>query len=342
MKLQTENSILGISMRLPDLSQISSSNGFHTRVATDVDEHATNLSGWEQLYDQLSPGRFHGSVSEVWMGRLQIFRESTSHTLRQSCKAWKDSWWFGIPTEGGDPSKLGSHCLSEDTIAVQSGNTEFELLTPDSFTILGVVVGQDELMEHALATEHVPVRPKLLRPNLLDVGEAKRSAIQALVQQILNQVAQFPGLLSHEASRKSIRSSILQGLTDICCTRTSQEQASDRSVNHHSLVFGIREYVLEHRGEPVTISDMCRQFGVSRRTLQNAFQNVVGMRPVQFLRAVRLNEVRRILRHRSPRIGSVHDAAARCGFWHLSQFARDYKKLFGDLPSESLRQNPAM
>ena len=33
-----------------------------------------------------------------------------------------------------------------------------------------------------------------------------------------------------------------------------------------------------------------------------------------------------------------HDVAARWGFWHLSQFAVDYKKLFGELPSRTLRR----
>ena len=35
---------------------------------------------------------------------------------------------------------------------------------------------------------------------------------------------------------------------------------------------------------------------------------------------------------------SVQDAAARWGFWHLGQFSRDYKRQFGELPSQTLKQ----
>jgi AraC-like DNA-binding protein len=34
---------------------------------------------------------------------------------------------------------------------------------------------------------------------------------------------------------------------------------------------------------------------------------------------------------------TVQDVAAHWGFWHLGQFAQDYKRLFGELPSTTLR-----
>ena len=35
---------------------------------------------------------------------------------------------------------------------------------------------------------------------------------------------------------------------------------------------------------------------------------------------------------------SVQDAAAAYGFWHMSQFAVDYRELFGERPSETLKR----
>jgi AraC family ethanolamine operon transcriptional activator len=34
---------------------------------------------------------------------------------------------------------------------------------------------------------------------------------------------------------------------------------------------------------------------------------------------------------------TIQDIASHWGFWHLSQFAQDYKKLFGELPSATLK-----
>lgn len=49
---------------------------------------------------------------------------------------------------------------------------------------------------------------------------------------------------------------------------------------------------------------------------------------------MRLNGVRRLLRESGPSLG-VAEAAARWGFWHLSQFASDYRRQFGERASET-------
>ncbi|MCW5625811.1 MAG: helix-turn-helix domain-containing protein, partial [Burkholderiales bacterium] len=94
---------------------------------------------------------------------------------------------------------------------------------------------------------------------------------------------------------------------------------------------------LARRGDMLTtVAELCVEIEVCRRTLQYAFQDILGVSPVQYLRAVRLNGVRRALRRAGPdaRIG---DIAAEWGFWHLSQFAADYRRMFGELPSQTLR-----
>jgi AraC family ethanolamine operon transcriptional activator len=61
------------------------------------------------------------------------------------------------------------------------------------------------------------------------------------------------------------------------------------------------------------------------------------MAPATYLRAIRLNGARRDLCNASPETRSVQDVAAAWGFWHLSQFATDYRKLFGMKPSDTLK-----
>jgi AraC family ethanolamine operon transcriptional activator len=100
-----------------------------------------------------------------------------------------------------------------------------------------------------------------------------------------------------------------------------------------------RDYQLAHIDEPVTVADLCTALKISRRTLQYSFQAVLNVNPVAWLRATRMNGVRRSLKaaRHDPR-ATVSDLAARWGFWHLSAFAADYKLMFGELPSQTLRQ----
>ena len=66
------------------------------------------------------------------------------------------------------------------------------------------------------------------------------------------------------------------------------------------------------------------------------FEKIVGISPTSYLKMIRLNAVKRMLAKGNV---SVSQAAAHWGFWHLSQFATDYKKAFGMLPSEMLKNN---
>jgi AraC-like DNA-binding protein len=58
--------------------------------------------------------------------------------------------------------------------------------------------------------------------------------------------------------------------------------------------------------------------------------------PARYLRLRRLNAVRRELLRAKPGTVRVTDTAMRWGFWELGRFAREYRALFGELPSETV------
>ena len=82
------------------------------------------------------------------------------------------------------------------------------------------------------------------------------------------------------------------------------------------------------------IADLCRELGVSRRALQQSFQDTLGVKPSVYMRAVRMNGARRAIKTEN----SVAEAATLWGFWHFGRFARDYNMMFGELPSEAFRR----
>jgi len=97
-----------------------------------------------------------------------------------------------------------------------------------------------------------------------------------------------------------------------------------------------RDFIDAHADEAPAIQDVCRAVGVSWRTLNYAFREIFGVTPKQYLQATRLHGARRELYQRAP-ASTVTDIANDWGFWHMGQFAADYKRQFGELPSETLR-----
>jgi len=62
------------------------------------------------------------------------------------------------------------------------------------------------------------------------------------------------------------------------------------------------------------------------------------MTPKSYLTGKRLYGAHRELWRSQPGKSSVSDIANHWGFWHLGQFAADYQKVFGALPSTTLKQ----
>jgi AraC-like DNA-binding protein len=87
----------------------------------------------------------------------------------------------------------------------------------------------------------------------------------------------------------------------------------------------------------VPISSMCKEVGASWRTINRAFFDEFGMGPKAYYTRLRLNRARLAIIRGEGAI-SISDAANRFEFWHMGQFARDYRSLFGELPSETLNR----
>jgi AraC family ethanolamine operon transcriptional activator len=97
------------------------------------------------------------------------------------------------------------------------------------------------------------------------------------------------------------------------------------------------DYLRAHLGGPLSVLDLCRELAVSERALHYAFQEVRGLSPMAYFRAVRLNAVRQELKAAAAAgTATVHAVARRFGFWHTGELAAAYRRLFGELPSQTL------
>jgi transcriptional regulator GlxA family with amidase domain len=59
-----------------------------------------------------------------------------------------------------------------------------------------------------------------------------------------------------------------------------------------------------------------------------------------YLRRLRLHKARAELASHCPNTITVTTVAGRWGFLHLSRFAEQYRQLFGESPSETLKNDP--
>ena len=132
-------------------------------------------------------------------------------------------------------------------------------------------------------------------------------------------------------------------LAALDATTVPRHTLRDRTRQNYSRIIKLDEdYALAHVGDRLyDVTDLCVASGVSERTLEHAFQKVMGMSPVAYLTRLRLHRVRKALRMATHGSTTVSAQALNWGFWHFGDFSRAYKDCFGELPSETLRQKSA-
>jgi AraC-like DNA-binding protein len=101
-----------------------------------------------------------------------------------------------------------------------------------------------------------------------------------------------------------------------------------------------RQFIDAHAAEPIRISELAAQLGVSCRALQLAFRKRFGCTPLEHLFACRLGLARTRLLAPTD-MTTVAAVAVDCGFVNLGAFAGRYYRAFGERPSETLRRGLA-
>lgn len=309
----------------------------HTR---EVHIHASNLDAWEQEYEQTSPGVFHGEVRELFDNALQVFEEVASCATSQHCRSWADGLWVGLAVpEQAEGLRFMGRPASGLQLMLARGDEPFDLQVPAGYGLYGMVFAREELVRH-ISDVHQRDWPEETAggwsgaPSVQPLSSLQRLRLVGMLREVLRSLQGQPEVLHHEASRRALREALLTVLGDTLMAGSVSEAASPRQLRRQELVHRVRELVFERPHDPLSVQSLCAELHVTRRTLQNCFQEVLGMSPVAYLRAVRLNAVRRALRDETS-ASTIADVAARWGFWHMGHFSQDYKVLFGETPSQT-------
>lgn len=110
------------------------------------------------------------------------------------------------------------------------------------------------------------------------------------------------------------------------------------TLRQRAIIARFEEFLEMRREQPVYLIDICKAVGVSERTLRAACQEHFGVSPTRYLWLRRMYLARRRLADRAVRPASVTEVAMANGFWELGRFATEYRSLFGETPSTTLRR----
>ena len=294
----------------------------------------TDIPGWSLHCVQTTSGVLNGGARELHAGGVQVLEEHYRHVATNHYGvAAPDSIGFVIPLQMQREGMFNGDAWRVGTICLWNTNREFNAITPPA-DILCVMVNRGLLVEHIAQTEQIDLEAELLRASLV----FRTREVPGLAAQRLGElVAAGFGPdwdATTPAARQAIRQEVLETLAPIVVEQLDGRHEHHCHFKHMTIVRRAREVALAHPDTPLQVQDLCRELRLSRRSLQDSFRAVLGIGPLWYLRTLRLDGARRGLLTGC----SVQQVAETWGFWHWSRFSRDYRRLFGELPSVTLRR----
>lgn len=299
----------------------------------DAEELSATLKHTSVAAMQIS----HGSFEATWMP-ASIHNFSLQYIdFRQGAAvctgdAPPNGFAMVVPLRLAPGCRLLGQSLERQTIGFYTPGSEHADLTVAGCQEVVIVVPPDAL-DQAGENLELPKRGSYLR----------RASLVGL-DRLRDVLMRIPDALE-SPDRLLSTAEPLRGLSDtlgraIVGTLRSEDDLEGGSLGRPKLpraaiLRRITEILGEPPDQPIHAGELAAALGISQPTLQRVFQEWYGMSPARYLALRRLYLARRRLR--SGNSETVTRIAGASGFWDLSRFARSYKAIFGELPSETLR-----
>jgi AraC-like DNA-binding protein len=177
-----------------------------------------------------------------------------------------------------------------------------------------------------------------------DVTITPSPEAMARLQRLAKATADFaedaPAVLTHPEAARGLEQAVIGAMLDCLGSGTADED--NTTVRQHARIMRrFHEAIERHDGEPLYVPELCKEIGVSERTLLTCCHEYLGTGPKHFLLLRRMHMVRHALTESTPADTTVTEIATRYGFWQFGRLAVEYKALFGEAPSATLARRAA-
>ena len=299
----------------------------------DFDEFADSIDGIAGRFVPTARSTAEWWVDAVPAGALSLQQIQIGGSATFAGDGASGSFTLGIPMTRPQCIRIDGQRLDGNSFIVLKQNQPFTFAGHDVTRWAGVTLPVDhavlgpELLEKLHASDGACTRTDPLRLEQLRwlVG---RICCGAPTIDLSDPAA--AKMAEQEISAVAVRAlerSLKLQLRSIGRPHLSRERVIARAL----------ELIRAHEGQPLFTSDLCRAAGVSERTLRTTFNEYFGVGPIRLLKMRQLREIRAALLVSDPAQETVASIAGRFGVWDFSLFARNYKRLFGESPSQTLR-----
>ena len=307
------------------------------RQYNDFEELTATLHGYDIDLQQLDRGQFTATTQQVVSGAVLLSHFIATRRLEVHGNSPANLRTFGIPAEECRPIVWGEQLGDNNTILVYRNGTELEIVSLPFSRAIDLSIPEDTLNQQCQTLGYPEIDAIIGDNKMLTCTPKDMHTLRSALYRVCLALSDDPSLIGTIGMQQEIELELPQLLLSALCSAKAQPSRSTPERKQRALKKAV-DYIKTFSNHPITLNVLCQETQVSARTLQSAFLDYFGMSPKAYLRVQRLNAAHKELFTASPVGTKVADVACRRGFWHMGQFAADYKRLFRELPSETLKK----
>jgi AraC family ethanolamine operon transcriptional activator len=303
----------------------------------DFDEFAGSVAGVESTMTLQNPERRSWTLAAADVGGVRVQYGTLGSGNIVEGRARVDGSVIYLPlSENCTYSACGVY-LPKNGFMILEAACEFTFATKYAHDWCSIFIPNDGLNPD----RDVDERPDASRGTCCRVtrSDARLAArLRTSVQSVLGAAVGYPEFESSVAAGVVSADLLELGATILGAPKPDENHVGRPKIPREEIIRRARELLEEREHEHLSVADLVAAVGVSERTLRAAFNESFGAGPKQYLILRALRQVKRALETADPDRTSVSAVLAQYGQWEFSRFARRYRRLFGEYPSETLRR----
>jgi AraC family ethanolamine operon transcriptional activator len=292
--------------------------------------------GWDFRVSQLSPVEEISRVSLYQTAHVGYNRFHFGAAFDQRLRSKEGLLSFGLFESDNPITWAYDQVIPNDALIIFPRDEDFRGASPVGFRANGMHFAEAFMADLAEKVYQRPLNsllpaPGFYEPRLIKVGVLRTELRKWQQLQAYDADTRLAIVSRRE---EGLVLAILDALIDVETINKCGLIKSERSMS--------RALELIHTSELESISavELCLYAECSPRFLERTFQKRFGVTPKKYIKYLRLARVRdRLLTFDTQSCESIIELAGIQGFWHMGQFAADYRRVYGELPSETLHRH---
>ena len=297
----------------------------------------SKLNDWEADYRQAGAGKFSTSFNLYSSTGIRFSDQYCNREMIVSAVPPPGHAALFLPLNPGDKGAMQGKSLGECDAALIGPESETFYRTPEGLHMMVATIPASRLNRALRSATEGKSYQLSTETRVFTLAQDQISRLSSRMSRALQITQTATDQAEVNVCLQEIEQDVVSTLS-LALTHSGQPERGARGrMNRLRCLRKARDFIEANLASPLGMETLCNAASASQRTLEIAFRETFNITVVQYVKNRRLIAINHLLLDPQCTETSVSNLARVHGFNHMGHFARDYRALFDEPPSNTLR-----